>query len=306
MRALISLIAASILAGSVLAHATEVHWIPAHEWAPQDVSNRLAAGDLDGDSDLDLSILALNPVRHYWNTGTPQVPEWELDTTQFSEVPYCGFRSGALGDADSDGDLDLVISCYDEYHRFYRNTGTPQQPEWQFEPTMFEGIEILPGGAEPYFGDLDADGDLDLAVACSFGSVVQHFENVGSPTEPQWADMGFVAGVQLGSGGHPTIALGDIDGDADLDLVTIAWSAPVQCWENTGTPQAFQFTENPSMLLGVEDPPWGKGIELLDIDADGDLDLLVAYYLGENFLYLNETVSSVEPVTWGRIKSMFR
>jgi hypothetical protein len=76
-----------------------------------------------------------------------------------------------------------------------------------------------------------------------------------------------------------------------------------------GTQAVPQFVENPSMLTGVTDPgeDGGHGIELLDIDADGDPDLLVSERLGVNYLYLNEGVTVVvEESTWARVKDLFR
>ncbi len=289
-----------LLTASVV-QGTEVYWTPAHQLAPQGWSNHVMAGDLDGDGDYDVSLMG----PQYWNVGTPQLPEWE----EAAESPYegvesCDFRDGALGDLDDDGDLDLVITCYDEHLRFYRNTGTPQVPSWDYEPAMFDSVDTVSGGAEPYLVDLDADDDLDILVACAFGYVVLYMENVGTPSTPEWADRSTI--LTVGPGSYPRIALGDIDGDADPDLVCVTRTSAPQTWENIGTPEAFEFVENPSMLVGVTEPAWGKGIELFDVDADGDPDLLIMYYLGENFLYLNEGATPVRSTSWSCIKALYR
>lgn len=296
-----------VVAGSGLAAATDVYWSPAHDLAPQGMSVGFATADLDADLDCDISMLGNQPVYQYWNVGTPQIPVWELDLSQFEGVPYCHLRAGGFGDVDGDGDLDLVITCLDEYMRFYENVGAPQAPAWELDPTMFEGLTIAEGGAEPYLADLDGDGDLDLFVAVGFG--VKVFENVGAPSDPAWESVGYLPGVEIGPGGPDALALGDVDGDVDMDLVGITWDTPAQCWENVGTPQAYEFVENPSMLIGVDEPgeAGGFGIDLLDIDADGDLDLIIAGGLEGNYLFLNEgSFVAVESSSWGIVKALFK
>lgn len=308
MRTAITLAALLAAAGLHPALATDVYWIPAHHLAPQGMSAGFAASDLDGDLDCDISMLAVQPVHQFWNVGTPQMPAWELDLSEFGEVPYCHYRAGAFGDVDDDGDLDLVITCLDQYLRFYRNIGTPQTPAWELEPAMFEGLTILDGGAEPYLADLDNDGDLDLAVSMTWG-VVKLFLNVGTATVPAWEPAGLVPGVEIGPGGYAILALGDIDGDGDLDLVGITTDTPVQCWENVGTPAVYEFVENPAMVSGVYDPgqDGGFGIDLLDIDGDGDLDLMIADGFEGNYLFLNEgSFVPVESSSWSRVKALFR
>ena len=60
-------------------------------------------------------------------------------------------------------------------------------------------------------GDLDGDGDLDLAVANDLGDDVSILLNHGDGT--------FAAAVTYGVANNPrSVAIGDLDGDLDLDL----------------------------------------------------------------------------------------
>jgi hypothetical protein len=268
----------------------------------------IATGDLDGDGDYDVSVLGIGPVAHYWNVGTPQEPAWELDETQYLEIIGCDYRTGGLGDVDGDGDLDLAIGCYyEDAIYFYWNMGPPGAPVWQADLSVLGDVTKPIDHAEPRFGDMDADGDLDLMVIRGSGRV-WYAQNVGSAGEPVFEDVGWVDEIPWASGSPPSLALGDLDLDGDLDIVRVAVGTSPECFENVGTPQVFEFVENSDMIMGVSIPPtgYGWGVDLLDIDADGDPDMILAIGYGENLLFLNGGATPVEPTSWGVIKAMYR
>ena len=121
-------------------------------------------------------------------------------------------------------------------------------------------------------GDLDGDGDLDLVAANANlstggpGTVSVRFNN----------GAGVFSGTQnvaVGRGCY-SVALGDVDGDGDLDFVTANfydYTASVRLNDGTGT---FAGTQEVAVGLGAGNFP-GQAA-LADVDGDGDLDLLVA------------------------------
>ena len=299
-------VAVALLLMALSTAATGVYWVPAHEMAPPGGVTAPAACDLDGDSDYDVSAFERYPIQHYWNTGSLQVPSWQLDETQFPGLLVCNFRYGAFADLNADGDQDLVIGCYYGDLHMYWNIGTPHVPVWQHAPSMFQGLTVDPKPA-PCLADMDADGDLDLVIATDRGiDQVRYVENTGTATCPAWTYRGVIVGVFFDVEHHAQVALGDLDGDGDLDMVGSSHGAEVLSWENVGTPQAFQFVESPAMLTGVPGVPQGThGLALADFNADGRLDLLIAGS-NQNYLYLNEPVTPVDRTSWSVIKAFYR
>ncbi len=310
MKAIVSalILAGLILLASSAASAGTIYWTPAHEWAPQGHSSKMAAGDLDGDGDIDVSLFAAGGITQFWNVGTSTEPAWQFGPSPYEDVPSCIHQNGGLGDLDADGDLDLVITCwYDDFVRFYWNVGTPLSPAWEADLSVFEGVPISGGYGSPRLADMDGDGDLD-AMLGSWSGRVRYARNVGTATSPSYEYVGWVDGIPLASGSDPTMGLGDLDLDGDLDIVQVADDPSLRCFENIGTPQVFEFVVNPDMMIGVSIPPtsYGSGVDLMDIDADGDLDVIFAIGGGENLLFLNGGATPVEPTSWGVIKAMYR
>jgi uncharacterized protein (TIGR03437 family) len=75
------------------------------------------------------------------------------------------------------------------------------------------------------------------------------------------------------------IALGDIDGDGDLDLIVSGKAIPIAVWINDGT---GRFTQSQSISVTTN----VRAVKLADVDDDGDLDLLAG--LDNTFVYFND------------------
>ena len=120
----------------------------------------------------------------------------------------------------------------------------------------------------PAFGDLDGDGKPDL-LAGHWGARLAWFRGTGSGFQP--VDTALVT-ITRGSNTVPT--LGDLDGDGDLDLMVGESSGWLNYYRNTGTRARPVFTlvsdEYGGIKVGRRSAPL-----LLDLDRDGDLDLIV-------------------------------
>ncbi|MFY8001585.1 MAG: FG-GAP-like repeat-containing protein, partial [Candidatus Kapaibacteriota bacterium] len=168
----------------------------------------------------------------------------------------------ALADFDGDGDLDMAVANYTaNTASILVNNGSGSYTPHPVTPTPA-------AGASPYLliaGDVDNDGDIDLAVANDGTGVTIMFNN-GS------GGFGMTTSVP---GGDPTgLALADIDADGDLDLMTTNFTA------NTVTTRL----NNGSGGFGAATPyatGGGPGaVGMGDIDNDGDLDMAVSANTG--------------------------
>ena len=162
----------------------------------------VALGDVDGDGDLDVVVAGYNaPQDVHLNDGSGNFGA----ATTFGS----GYSNGvALGDVDGDGDLDVVVAnFYDVAQDVYLNNGSGG----------FTAATAFGGGYsyDVALGDVDGDGDLDAVVA-------NH--KTGDPGNPQAVHLNdgngnFGAETTFGGGVSRSVALGDVDGDGDLDAV---------------------------------------------------------------------------------------
>ena len=183
----------------------------------------------------------------------------------------------ALGDLDGDGDLDVVASAdggaLGDYELFAcENVGD----NW-----IAHDIGAVNTHANSVvLGDLDNDGDLDVALGSGSGAVngmeVSIWRNDGTPFDGPWSSWG----VGYSPSNVYDIGLGDLDHDGDPDLVSGA--------EGDGAASEVVIWCNP-LEDGVADPfttVWGsrplttadltvRTVAVSDLDRDGDPDVVV-------------------------------
>lgn len=178
-----------------------------------------ALGDVDGDGDLD--VVATNFVS---DAVSVRLNDGTGSFSGTLEVPTGAQPQAlALGDVDDDGDLDVVVaSGSTSTARIHLNTGRGN----------FTAGPIVPVGVGPYtltLGDVDGDGDLDLLTGNIYG-YVSLGRNQGAGTFINPDSRGYFVTDFVNT---TDLALGDVDGDGDLDLVTS--SAVVGIRLNGGT-----------------------------------------------------------------------
>jgi enediyne biosynthesis protein E4 len=143
--------------------------------------------------------------------------------------------------------------------------------------------EIMGSGAALF--DYDSDGDLDAFLVQSApldGTSRPHtgsrlFRNdlrvENGRAVPRFSDVTEAAGVGVKTFGMGA-AVGDIDGDADLDLYVSGFGANTLL-RNNGNGTFMDVTD----AAGLADSRWSTSAAFLDYDRDGDLDLYVGNYV---------------------------
>jgi hypothetical protein len=187
-------------------------------------------------------------------------------------------------DLDGDGDLDLLLSNKIDpadlkTSRVYliENIGSAKSPGFRLAKAL-----DLPARYHyaPAFGDLDGDGKKDL-LAGHWGAQLAWFRGTEGGFQPVDSAL-----VTITRGSNTVPALGDLDGDGDLDLMVGESSGWLNYYRNTGTRERPAFTlvsdEYAGIKVGRRSAPL-----LLDLDRDGDLDLMVGSELGGLALFRN-------------------
>lgn len=216
------------------------------------VPTGVVSADCDSDGDLDLITSIGNDLAVILQTE-PGV----FATQPILSGPFVGAGSivpEAVTDFDGDGDMDVQSTDF--------NGGTVRV-FWQVAPGHFGLVPATLFSCCPLAaraGDLDADGDLDIATANFDGNSVDVFWQIAPAVfapEP----------LRLATQSPVAIQLEDIDADGDLDLVHSGFDFTRvfhQVSRGSFSPEARTLVSS-----GTE----GRSV---DLDADGDLDVLVA------------------------------
>ena len=147
---------------------------------------------------------------------------------------------------------------------------------WDIGSEIFESKAIA-------LGDVDGDGDLDVVVG-NRNQVNKLYLNNGSSV-PFIAETGKDIGTILGD--TKAIALGDMDGDGDLDVVVGEWGGSV-LYLNNGTSDPFSGAE----IKSTGGRQYVTDIAIGDVNEDGYLDVVTANSSGgANILCLNNGTS---------------
>ena len=267
------------------------------------------AGDIDGDGDPDLYITAFGNNELFVNLGDGSFraagAERGVDDPRWS-------ASAALGDIDLDGDLDLYVANYTDFsitnHKFCglgddgggSTDGGARKPERGYcHPDMYNGVpdRLYLNDGDGYFVDASAASGLSGAAEAGLGVVIGDLDGdrwpdlyVANDKDPNllfrnlggdgFEDESLLSGAAYDRAGNAEAGMGvelaDLDGDGLQDLIVTNFALETNAYYRSVGDAIFLDQRFPSGLAQPSLQRLAFGVNALDADLDGDLDLFVA------------------------------
>jgi hypothetical protein len=178
-------------------------------------------------------------------------------------------------DLDKDGKQDLLIADLGDFMPGDHEKGSIV---WlrQTAPLQFEQITLVPKvarAADVQAADFDGDGRLDVVVAAfgwhTVGGIYVYENKTTDWTHPQFD--GYPVDARPGGIHVPVVDLNH-DGRPDFLALISQQYEHVVAFINRGPGKGFR----PETIFRAITPVWGSsGIQMVDMDGDGDLDLLM-------------------------------
>ncbi len=281
--------------------------------------------DGDGDFDLLFSDEDAFPNRakllYFENDGASNFTLAPITVTPAIEMDSDFDEPIALmADVDLDGQLDLIIGTYDRDIKFFKGSGstfTRQTGPWDPVNKTGNPFDDLTTGPDnhsfyavaPALTDMDNDGDVDLFIGFQeeYGEeqAFLYYENTGDAVFVEKSFLGNpFDGVDVGDEGVPSFV--DVDGDGQVDAVLGGRNGfplpSLNYYKNTnGTFDLITGASNPFEALNIGSFEGAKP-EMVDIDDDGDLDLItgsrnygVRFFRDDNGTFVEQPQNGTNP-----------
>jgi len=243
-----------------------------------------AAGDVDLDGGVDLLVfdgvrlrVLLNPREKPGEFGRARLLNNVGGDGQYGSI--------ALGDLNDDGRVDGIIAgCCGRQFTLSPDVNIPNV-SWVWINALGASANLSPRTSvisaldglairAIALGDLDGDDDLDIFAAVIVPSQDRNTDPSDQVLFNDSSGNFTDSGQRLGRTDSTSVALGDLDGDGDLDAL-VGTEREAMVWINQGRFQGGQegfFALAGQKIFGSQI----RAVFLSDLDGDGDQDALVA------------------------------
>jgi len=209
---------------------------------------------------------------------------------QGTGLPVLDNGAASAGDFDNDGNLDLLLTGYDETTSTAITDVYLNNADGTFTALNLNLPQCYLSYAQ--LVDINNDGLLDIALTgmetVGYSNITKIFKNTASGTLIELTGTPIV-GMMMGK-----IKFADYDGDGYQDFALNGWNSNntpyTQIWHNNGN-ETFTETTDAITDLWLGDLEWG------DYDGDGDVDLIItgtASADSETHLYQNNSGTFTE------------
>ena len=213
-----------------------------------------AAGDVDGDGDLEVVVLDQEANLYVFDAAGHSLPGWPRDVGSFSNT------TPALADLDGEPGAEILAGTTDGWLVALRKDGSAPPGSWP-------AVLGVMGPASPAVADLDGDGEVEIVALTAAGNLFL-LDRQGSSRK--------IAKLP-GQHGFSSPAIGDLDGDGRGEIA-------VGSGQTNGAGFVSLIDAEGKMMPGW---PVATGADvsaspaLVDLDADGYREVIVPDLYGQ-------------------------
>ena len=279
---------------------------------PKHSGSTLTALDLNNDSYFELLLgdITFDNIVMLENSAPSENALMINQDTAFpnysESVNLSRFPAAYYFDFDNDNKKDLIVapngdnvSNNFENIWFYKNQASDESINLNLiaRNALLDQMIEVGSGAHPVFFDYNNDSLMDIIIANygyytesgNYNSQLALYKNVGDASNPEfeWVTDDFSDLGTLNFENNIIPTFGDIDGDGDQDMIVGDSNGNIHLLNNIYFNSTSNFYINAIEYFDIDVGSFASPF-LIDLDRDGDLDLIIGSRQGQIFHYNNE------------------